>query len=565
MKLLRISVTNFGSYPSLELDLADTGLALIHGPTGAGKSTVMDAAAWVLYGTTAKGGAVDQVRSWQTPHNLTRGTLDVELTDGRITVTRVRGKQPENDLYWAEQGSHDPRRGKDLKDTQRLLDQRLGSSAALFQLGAYFHEFSSAGQFFTSSAKDRRSLFERIADTSLPDRLSASASDARREAKRCLEPLEAEHSRLGGVLATLKSRGAELDRLRSDWDGSRQKLVSNLHTQSESFETVKAQKIEALETRSARWEQEKSLKLDKFIAQIESVQAKIVDLATLSDKEAAIRLSAKCPSCGALDKKASDALYRLAEAKSDNLNRVTKVESLKEQLGKEVESENPFTDQIEAVLLLENHYSARAAEEADKINPYIVQSGDLKDTISGVYGVLKDTADKASALEHRVALLTRLYDLSATLRGELLKKAVADIEGATNRYMETYFDAELRVSFQLEADDLEVSIQKSGYDCVYPQLSKGQRQLLKLAFGTSVMKASANAAGLHFSCLFFDEALDGLDATLKVKAFSLLEELSLEHESVLVIDHATELKEMFSRRYAVTLVGDESHLENEDQ
>ena len=77
------------------------------------------------------------------------------------------------------------------------------------------------------------------------------------------------------------------------------------------------------------------------------------------------------------------------------------------------------------------------------------------------------------------------------------------------------------------------------------------------------MEASANKAGQHIENLFLDEALDGLDVNLKVKAYALFEKLSQEHSSVLVIDHAPELQALFHQKFHVELVGDVSQIEEE--
>jgi ABC-type lipoprotein export system ATPase subunit len=97
-------VTNFGSYKHLEFDFNSNGLTLISGPTGSGKSTLCDIVPWILFGRTSKGGAVDEVRSWDA-EEATTGTL---MLHG-ISITRSR--KP-NDL------TIDGRRGKDLNDTQ---------------------------------------------------------------------------------------------------------------------------------------------------------------------------------------------------------------------------------------------------------------------------------------------------------------------------------------------------------------------------------------------------------------------------------------------------------------
>jgi DNA repair exonuclease SbcCD ATPase subunit len=73
MRILSCQAQNFGSYKELNLDLADIGLSLVYGRTGSGKSTLPDVVAWTLFGTTAKDGAADDVRSWQAGSEAYRG------------------------------------------------------------------------------------------------------------------------------------------------------------------------------------------------------------------------------------------------------------------------------------------------------------------------------------------------------------------------------------------------------------------------------------------------------------------------------------------------------------
>ncbi len=147
-----------------------------------------------------------------------------------------------------------------------------------------------------------------------------------------------------------------------------------------------------------------------------------------------------------------------------------------------------------------------------------------------------------------------------TLRAELLKMAINAIQEETNNYLERYFDSELRIHFTLDGDSLDVGVQKSGNSCSYKQLSKGQRQLLKLTFALSVMAASANQSGVKFENLFFDEALDGLDEKLKLKAFTLFEALEPSFTSIFLIDHAPAFQNMFTKKFAVGIEGDKSYI-----
>lgn len=178
MKILSVKAQNFGSYKELSFDFSSQGLTLIQGANGSGKSTLCDLIPWTLFGRTAKGGAVSEVLTWP-GDQITTATLT--MADG-FTYTRRRGsKSGDNDLYWrtrlddVQNGvSH---RGKDLNDTQRLINLQLGMDYDLYLASAYYHEFSQTAQFFTTTAKNRRTICEQLVDLSLPKSLQTKASE----------------------------------------------------------------------------------------------------------------------------------------------------------------------------------------------------------------------------------------------------------------------------------------------------------------------------------------------------------------------------------------------------
>jgi len=114
-----------------------------------------------------------------------------------------------------------------------------------------------------------------------------------------------------------------------------------------------------------------------------------------------------------------------------------------------------------------------------------------------------------------------------------------------------------------EADKLDVAVWKNGNECAYSQLSKGQRQLLKLSFGVAIMQSVSQRHGLHFNALFFDEALDGISDNFKAKTYRLFEQLATKYDSVFVVDHSDSLKSMFDNKIEVTLVNGHSVIEEE--
>lgn len=560
MKILRFQVDNFGSYEHLALDLADTGLALVYGQTGSGKSTITDIPYWILFGQTSKDVSVDQVRSWNTP-NPTIGFLTLEIKGSTIRVMRTRGVHTKNDLNWSEDGQ--VHRGKDLADTQRLLNERLGVDANLYALGAYFHEFSPISSFFTSKSKERREILERITSLILPVKLAAAASETRKEAKQSLGKLELELSKATGRLEMLEHTLKSSRQSSQTWVDAQRKKLQYMQSQADNFAEIKAVKLAEFKEKGARWDSDQQNSIAEVLKSIadqytliRSLELKVMRL--LADPNNRTH----CKACGQIT---GEGLKYSQEARELEYNLKTEQEHLVvlHKLHTElIEESNPFLEDFDREEKRENHYEEVLERERQNVNPFLTQAEDLKAQMHTERLSINLLTTSISTVESRISALQQLYDLSFELRGVMLQNSVKEVETETNRILETYFDAEIRVGFTLEgSDSLQVSIQKSGSECVYKQLSKGQRGLLKLAFAVSIMKAASNNAGVHFDNLFLDEALDGLDTALKLKAFSLMEELAQSHGSVFIIDHCEEFHQMFSKRFYVTLCGDRSQVE----
>lgn len=526
MDLLKAKIQNFGSYDTLSLDFTQQGLTLVYGATGSGKSTLQDITSWILFGTTGKNGTVDDIRPW-TSDKVTKGELTINLNGTILTIVRQRGKASENDLHYST--GAEPIRGKDITSTQQMLSQLLGVDAELYNIASYYNEYSPTRNFFDSNAKQRRELFDQLADLSLPLTLSEVISADRKTSKKTWttanEELNKRRGKLDGLVASEKSAKRDAEQ----WEEEALREVEETQIKAENFEKEKASKIQALQTKSDVFEQQKEQELAKNLERLQSFDIKGVEI--------------KCATCGQ-----TNAQRERLELKIDSI----------------ISSNNDFTTQIEAAQKAENYHLIKLAELKDRLNPYTKQIGRYQDLITGTETLVWSSEQQVTILEHRLNSLAQLAGLNTKLRSELLKQAIRNIEYATNLHLEKHFDAELRIQLTLgDSDNLEVLIFKNGHECNFRQLSKGQKGLLKLCFSISVMKASADKAGVHFNTLFFDEALDGMDEILKSKAYNLFSELELNHENVFVIEHSPSLQSLFFRKFHVRLEEDQSkvHIE----
>ncbi len=566
MRPIQAKVFNFQSYEALDIDFRQRGLTLVSGPTGAGKSTLLDVLPWILYGVTSKQGGVDDVRRWGADAD-TMGVAEVETSSGLIRVVRTRGAR--NDLWW-EEGDSDAHRGKNLNDTQALIEARLGVTAEQFLSGSYLTQFSRADHFFTSPAKDRRALLERVADLQFPTALSDKASEARREAKKAKGDADQVLSRARGRLDVLSEQLPRLRASYAQWDLDRQSLLNELSSKFNNYDRDRKAKLAKLAAAANGFNEDKDAQLATLVDELEAVNATLVpdetfkaQLKDLADKMKGLG-SAKCPTCQAptssrerFDITAAQA--KVTECRVLNTAAATRYDSLKEKLQRLSSQVNPYEAETAILEAQQNPYGPQVEAAKAQMNPHtaqLEQSGaQLADAKKGV----KAAEVAVGTQEERIADLTWIYDRSFQMRALMMERAVRQVEKGTNEILERHFDAALRVKFILDGSDkLDVSCTNNGYPAPFGQLSGGERAMLKLAFCLSMMTAVQNHSGQKFTVLMLDEALNGLDESLKVRAFALLETLEQRYETVYAVEHSEAFKQLFTTRIVVEKVGSRS-------
>lgn len=563
MKLISCKVSNFASYKTLEFNFENQGLVLIQGATGSGKSTLEDIVPWVLFGKTAKGGLVNDVCSWNSEDD-TVVRLKAVLPDGtEILVQRQRGKS--NDLFWYENDDYNNViRGKDLPDTQARLNARLGFDFELYSSSSHFNEFSDTNLFFLAKAKDRRGLFERIVSLQIPITIAERASKEKKSLKKSLDVSSNKQVSCTAEVRILRAACVDTQRLHQEYEAKTLLKLEELLNKSKDFEFEKSSKTEALHTKLFKFDEEKSKKIDMLVEKIEALSDTIkpMEYYEVRIRELQQQLIRQCSTCKQpLDRNHDASIYALKTEKLKNYQDMQNRTNLVSRLQDAQDSVNPFESLFKSVTTSSNDYWEQYEAEKSKPNPHESQLVSLKADLNKANISLQAYDLEIEAQNKRLSALITLYDLSFELRRVLIQNAVTIIQNNTNEYLEKFFESALKVEFSLpDADSIAVEVFKDGNSCSYSQLSKGQRQLLKLTFAVSIMKEVSNNAGVHFNTLFFDESLDGLDSELKAKAYRLFQSLSTEHENILVIDHDPGLKLMFDKSLSVELIAGNSEI-----
>ncbi|BBI61763.1 hypothetical protein HSBAA_30690 [Vreelandella sulfidaeris] len=144
MQFDHLQIENFLSIGEAEVSLANRGLMLIQGKNlenggassnGAGKSSLVDAVFWCLYGKTARGVGTDDVIN-DAAGKECRVILTIKDDADVYLVTRHRKHSKGKNRLTVEHNGTDITLGTD-KQTQELVNKIVGSSESVFANSVY--------------------------------------------------------------------------------------------------------------------------------------------------------------------------------------------------------------------------------------------------------------------------------------------------------------------------------------------------------------------------------------------------------------------------------------------
>lgn len=201
MRLHSLQITAFGPFAgteTIDMDaLTASGLFLLEGPTGAGKSTILDAITFALYGATAgTESSTDRLRShFAPPDAVPQVVLELSVGGERLRVTRVpehqrpkkRGEgftaektsvhlERLDAAGWTSVSSHVQEANTEIRNRVGLQPEQFTKVVLLPQ-----NEFAT---FLRADDDTRRGLLTQIFGTGLYDKVTRELEGRRTEASR---------------------------------------------------------------------------------------------------------------------------------------------------------------------------------------------------------------------------------------------------------------------------------------------------------------------------------------------------------------------------------------------
>jgi exonuclease SbcC len=240
MNPLHLSISGFLSYRDpVELELSSFHLACISGANGAGKSSLLDAMTWALFGVARK--RDESVINMQSNAAEVVFTFTYEGNTYKVQRSVRRGKPSMLEFYIsnadADPGSKESWRAlteKGVRETQARIEQILHMDYETFVNASFFLQ-GKADQFTQQRPGDRKRILSSILGLEAWETYRERASTQRKLAEASIDGLD---GRLGDILAELNEedeRRKNLSKLQQDLE----QIAKSRKTQEKALEAMR--------------------------------------------------------------------------------------------------------------------------------------------------------------------------------------------------------------------------------------------------------------------------------------------------------------------------------------
>ena len=552
-----------------EIDFCETPSTLIVGNNGAGKSTMLDALCFALFGK-----AFRKINKPQLVNSINEKSCKVEVTFsiGKDDYRVFRGIKP--NVFELYKNNKLVDQDAATKDTQKYLEQSVlklnfKSFTQVVILGS-----STFVPFMQLTAANRREVIEDLLDIQIFSNMNSLLKDRIRSA-------QSQSTDCGHML-----------RLTKEKVDSQQKLIDSLKEVNQNRQEEKQEKYDKNAKRIGELQEKHKLKKEETLCLEEQMgdiepQKKFVRKLRQSqaDKKSELKLIAKdlkffkehdtCPTCsqdiGGLFKqekvskmsKAGKLLATEIEGFTKDISEavevVTKMEETSAKLY-EVRSDTSAFEREIVRVEMENLQIVKEINELQQSTPNIDQEKEVLQGYESEYNSTeKDCAAVSQQLDEFQVVSSLLKD--SGIKSQIIKKYVPIFNQLINKYLQSM---DFFVNFTLDEEFNEVIKSRFRDEFSYASFSEGEKQKIDLALLFTWREVARMKNSVATNLLILDEVFDSsLDASGTGELLQILRSLG-NGTNVFVISHKGDiLVDKFLRTLKFEKVNDFSKMSDE--
>lgn len=532
-----------------ELDLSVAGTTLIVGENGAGKSTVLDALTFALFGKPFRNINKPQLINSITNRDL---VVEIEFTIGKNSYTIVRGMKPNvfevycNDVLLNQDA--------EMKDYQELLERKIlktnyKSFCQVVVLGS-----ASFVPFMQLPAGQRRAIIEDLLDLQVFTVMNTLLKSQVQENLEKISSISADQKLISEKIKVLRSHLNEIKSKSDQFIKEKTTTVEDLEFKiGELIESKKALRVQAEELMNKTSSMESlKTKLEK----LKFIRVQMESKVTALEKDIKFfQTNDSCPTC----RQKIDSTFScdIVQHRSGELSEI------EDGLQKLAEKHSTLHTQIQELITLDKLYddvTTQMSHDTLKIKMYRDQVESIRREIIDAEKDSHSTGDlKVSDLEQELNGLSVTYNelqddklvLSAAaamlkdggIKTKIVNQYVPIINKLINKYLSEF---ELFVEFHLDEQFNETIKSRHRDEFSYASFSEGEKQKIDLAILFTWRAVAKLRNSLNTNLLILDEVFDSsLDGNAAEDLLKILQTISRE-SNVFIISHRDGLHDKFT-------------------
>jgi len=534
----------------IELDLDQKSTTLIIGTNGAGKSTVLDALTFSLFGKPFRKINKPQLIN---STNEKDARVEVEFSIGSIDWKVVRGIKPNIFEIWKNDILLD--QAASANDQQKWLEQNVlkmnyKSFTQIVILGS-----STFVPFMQLTANNRREVIEDLLDIKIFSSMNNLIKDKIRLVKEDIKTLELKKESLNDKVKMQEEFIEEIEcRGKGSIDQKNNKIDNLLDEENEYILNNESlnYKMETLQEKVG----DVTGATDK-LRKLGNLKGKISNkVSTITKEHKFFMENTVCPTCTqSIEEEFRINKIEDAQTKAKELQSGYK--ELEEAIKEEEERERQFTDLSKEITNLTHGISKNNTKisgcqrqirdlesEIQTITERLANRNTEHDKLANFKDNLKTTYDELSSKKDTI----NYYDFSYSLlkdggvKSKIIKKYLPLINQQVNRYLQMM---DFYINFTLDEEFNETVQSPIHEDFSYASFSEGEKMRIDLALLFTWREVARFKNSVNTNLLIMDEVFDSSLDGFGTEEFLKIIRFVIKDANIFIISHKTGMEDKF--------------------
>jgi DNA repair exonuclease SbcCD ATPase subunit len=526
-----------------EIDLNKNSTTLIVGENGAGKSTILDALTYSLFGKPFR-----KVNKPQLVNSITRKDtiVEIEFHIGLISYKIVRGMKP--NIFEVYQNGSLLNQSAEMKDYQEILEKQIlklnfKSFCQVVVLGS-----ASFVPFMQLPGGQRREIIEDLLDLQIFTTMNSLLKDKISNNSEKLADVVSEQKLVSEKIKIIKEHMLEKQLNNEKLITNKLDVIDDTDSKIESLNASKEKLIEACKVLQQKTEDEQKInsRIDKLRYLRHKIEAK---LAILDNDIKFFEKHDNCPTCKQVI--AEDFKIDVVSNKQKEIDDITLgLEKLTTQYDEASAKLSEIVDIVSQIntnkmeqYKVENtissliKYRDQLHSEIDNINTSQAIDEDIK--ITDLENELNDVAKRYNEVSEQkniyIAISFLLKDTG--IKARIIKQYVPVINNLINKYLSAM---DFFVQFELDEEFNETIKSRFRDEFSYASFSEGEKMRINLAILFTWRAIAKLRNSVSTNLLIMDEVMDGsLDLSGTEEFLKILMNLTTD-SNTFIISHKTD-------------------------